>query len=435
MKKMFAILLTLVLVFSVSATARVEATPAATTEPLAITATAVEGTTQATDTTGTAEHQETPDGTLTIENIKQSTWEELLKKIQNITSFEDKYVQCLVEALKEPQTIPIYHDTEYESYCMAGLRLDDIDTNRMIQKCQAVVDLYNASHSLQLEMTYKFYPTSMSFDIKSTNLKDIENPVMEIGQFAVVKEGTVYWETSQDFGSGKHNTVTPSNIYVPQDRIVTVNAVSYLSEDGNINSSFYRTFDQLQQQNPNVQIEIWQKRMVHICTDKTDLGWVYPENLTRYEVADEIEMTPEEFAEEIQAKEGTTIIYVDQSGSMSSFVEQATRAFDKLDKTDRTIIVFAEYNKVISKEQINDYHSEIGGSTNIYGALNTALQYAPKHIIIISDLCDTGGQKLLDVPTVETVEILCPDENYPRDELQYIKDTWKNATVTLSIIK
>lgn len=347
MKKLFAILFSLVLVFS-GFTTRIEAT----TEPVTnVTTTAVEGSTLQ-STVETTEHQVRPDGTLTIENTNQST----------------------------------------------------------------------------------------QVDIKSTNLADLEKPVTEIGQLTVVKQDTTYWETSQNFGTGRNNIVTADNIYVPQDRVVTVNAVSYLDENGNIKSSFYRTFDQLQQQSPNVQVEICQQCMVHICTDTTDLGWVSPENLTRYETTsksdDEIvEVTPEEFAEEIQIKEGTTVIYVDQSGSMNSFVEQATRAFNKLDLTDRTIIVFAENSKVISKEQINDYHSEIGGGTNVYAALNTALQYSPKHVIIISDLCDNFDQELLDIPTLETVDILCPDVNYPSYELEYIKDTWKNATVTLSIIK
>lgn len=264
-----------------------------------------------------------------------------------------------------------------------------------------------------------------------------------IGQVVTVKEGTTYWETS--LGTGRNNMVTANNNYVPQDRVVTLNAVSYLYENGEIESSFYRTFEKLQQKNPNVKIENWKRFMVHICTESTDLGWVYPENLNWYNETSKPdpeeqpvqEITPEQFAEEIQAKEGSTVIYVDQSGSMNSFVEQATRAFDTIDKKEAKIIIFAEKEKLISKEEINEYHWEIGGGTNIYGALNTALQYAPKpkHIVIISDLYDNQGETLVDIPELETVEILCPDVNYPPEELKYIKDTWENANVQLAIIK
>lgn len=219
--------------------------------------------------------------TLTIDVIEELFWEELVNKSQYITSEEDKYVSWLINGINKTQTIPIYHDTCYVKYGMGGIALEKVDYDRLMQKFQRVIDLYNHYHDeeLQLEITPKILnELYMQVDVKSANLEYLENPVTCMGQLAHLELrssiGVVYWESSQNFGSGKHGLATINNAYIPNDLVVTVNGVAYLDDYGNIISSSYGTTQE---------IEIWKKRMIHISANGIDLGWVYPTNLTRAE--------------------------------------------------------------------------------------------------------------------------------------------------------
>ena len=219
--------------------------------------------------------------TLTIDVIEELFWEELVNKSQSITSEEDKYVSWLINGINKTQTIPIYHDTCYVNYGMGGIALEKVDYDRLMQKFQRVIDLYNHYHDedLQLEITPKILnELYMQVDVKSANLEYLENPVTCMGQLAHLELrssiGVVYWESSQNFGSGKHGLATINNAYIPNDLVVTVNGVAYLDDYGNIISSSYGTTQE---------IEIWKKRMIHISANAIDLGWVYPTNLTRAE--------------------------------------------------------------------------------------------------------------------------------------------------------
>lgn len=83
----------------------------------------------------------------------------------------------------------------------------------------------------------------MQIDVNPTNLNYLENSVTCVGQVAHLELknsiGVVYWESSQNFDSGKHCMASINNAYIPNDLTVTVNGV--------------------------------------------DLGWVYPTSLTRVE--------------------------------------------------------------------------------------------------------------------------------------------------------
>lgn len=94
-----------------------------------------------------------------------------------------------------------------------------------------------------------------------------ENSVTYIGQLAHIELGTIYWESSQNFGSGKSGVVSSKNIYIPDSCLVTVNGVAYLDDNGNIISSSYGTTQK---------IEFRRKHMLHICANGIDLGWVCP---------------------------------------------------------------------------------------------------------------------------------------------------------------
>lgn len=215
--------------------------------------------------------------TLTIEVISELFWDELVDKSHSITSEEDRCVSWLINAVDEPQTIPAYPDETYISYSQGGIPLNNIEYDRLMQKFYCVIELYNHYHNLQLELTPKILnELYMQIDVKSTNLRYLENPVTQIGQLAHIdlrNGGSIrYWESSQNFGSGKSGMASLNNPYLSNDLIVTVNGVAYLDDDGNIISSSYGGSDE---------INFWEKRMLHISANGIDLGWVYPTDLTR----------------------------------------------------------------------------------------------------------------------------------------------------------
>lgn len=217
--------------------------------------------------------------TLTIDVIEELFWEELVNNSKSITSEEDKYVSWLINGINKTQTIPAYHDTCYVKYGLVGISLKKVDYNRLMHKFQIVIDLYNHYNDLQLEITPKILnELYMQVDVNSTNLEYLENPVTRVGQLAHLElrssVGVIYWESSQNFGSGKDGLATINNAYIPNDLVVTVNGVAYLDDYGNIISSSYGTTQE---------IDIWKKRMIHISANGIDLGWVYPTNLTRAE--------------------------------------------------------------------------------------------------------------------------------------------------------
>ena len=218
---------------------------------------------------------------LTSEWFAELFLEESANKSQSITSEEDKYVSELSNGINKTQTMPAYHDTCYVRYIIGGIALEKVDYDRLMQKFQRVIDRYNQYHDedLQLEITPKILNEhNMQVEVNSANLKYLGNPVTCMGQLAHLELrssiGVVYWESSQNFGSGKHGLATINNAYIPNDLVVTVNGVAYLDDYGNIISSFYGTTQR---------IEIWKKRMIHISANGIDLGWVYPTNLTRAE--------------------------------------------------------------------------------------------------------------------------------------------------------
>lgn len=256
----------------------------------------------------------------------------------------------------------------------------------------------------------------------------------------VVKENAVYWETSEDGGSGRNNIVNDENPYISEDRTVTINGYSFLDSNGNIiDSKFVLNITN------NIKIPTAPKgtvmTMLHIHSENYRLGWTDEANLTPADirVPDEpqnIEQpqkkTAEEFADSINQKEGKTLILVDQSGSMNDFIEESTRAFNSLDLTDVEIMVFAEKQKKISADEINDFHPSIGGGTDIYSAMNKADGY--ENIVLISDLADNHNTELFSFSTVKTLEIMCPDEYYPEEDLNKIKTIWSNVDISIYII-
>ena len=203
---------------------------------------------------------------LTIEVIENSFWEELEScKYPQITK-EDEYLIWLIEEIREPHVIPAFGDLNVISARIREIKEDEVDIDRLLYKCQRIVDLYNFTHDLQLKIEKKkFTPLKSEILIQSEIPDYIKYLVTMTGQLAHVKADTVYWECAQNFGSGISGVIE-------ETRVVQVNGVAYLDENGEVISSYYGTTPQ--------QIEKTAERMLHICIGDTDLGWVYPTQLT-----------------------------------------------------------------------------------------------------------------------------------------------------------
>ena len=202
---------------------------------------------------------------LTIEVIENSFWDKLESFNYPVKTKEDEYLTWLIDGIREPtNTIPAFGDLPYISLGIGGFREEEIDFERFIYKCQRIIDLYNHTHDLQLMMKASITCSEMlQIDVQSKKPDFIENMVILTGQLAHVKE-TMYWESAQNYGSGKNG--------VTETRVVQVNGAAYLDENGEVQSSYYGKTPK--------QIEMWAPRMLHICTEDTDLGWVYPTQLT-----------------------------------------------------------------------------------------------------------------------------------------------------------
>ena len=279
MKKLFAIALGMALMFS-SFTARAE------TISLDIQTRSPEPRFSLTDS---IETKEVEDGKLTLELIQQmSSWEELVNTTlpisdiswNNIENKEDFYCVMLIESINKRMTVPVYHDEEYISCGLGGISLKKIDYTRLMQKYQEIIDIYNASNNLQVVWETKILNEDyMQVNIKSTNVIDIEHPVTQVGQKAILKNRAIYWESAFNDGSGKYGVATDTNHYIPEDYIVTVNGFAYYSDENRttISESYYAPYDELGEK--ECDIKLWEFRMVHICTETTDLGWVYAEDV------------------------------------------------------------------------------------------------------------------------------------------------------------
>lgn len=265
-----------------------------------------------------------------------------------------------------------------------------------------------------------------------------------------ITEGTVYWETSENGGSGNFNSVYKDNPYITEDRGVIVNGYSYLDKEGNIIDSFYDsslTDDIKLPKGP----EGAEKVMLHVHSKTNRLGWVDGGNVLFDLVTpepsivkeqdsikdlepeiDDNKKTPEEFVDSINKKEGKTLVLVDKSQSMSDFIDQSTSAFNSLDSTNITVMVFASGTVEVAPEDVNSYPAN-GSSTNIYGALNQAKDIY-ENVVLISDLGHNEiFSRLKKNDTVKTVEIMCPEE--VTDSIsEKIEKKWSNATIEITTI-
>lgn len=226
-----------------------------------------------------------PDGRLTLEVLHQmESWEELYNAVHPISedvlatieSNEDYYCVLLIEEINQRKTIPYSHDEEYVSSFL-DIDLNKIELNRFIPKVAEIISVYNNSNDLHL--VWEHWPLNKDYmQIYVDSVNALTRPATKVGQKVFLKDRTVFWESAQYDGSGKHSKLA-DNSFVPEDCIVTVNGYAYYENATRlaIKDSYYDPFCELNNQEPEILRK--QPRMYHVCTEDTDLGWVHVEDI------------------------------------------------------------------------------------------------------------------------------------------------------------
>lgn len=274
----------------------------------------------------------------------------------------------------------------------------------------------------------------------------------------VIKEGTVYYETSYQFGSGRHGTVTERNEYITIPCYAGINGYSFLDENGNVLKSDYiesendisipeapkgavRLFKHFKSTSyRNGWVDAGQVLSNELITDKES----EKEPSTESQQAEERpeEQNPEEIVESIKNQienqnEKTTIV-IDFSGSMSDNQSEVVSLLETLDFNENTkIIVFARRYKEISKEQLEsrDFYVDSSG-TYMIEALNKAIKLGTEHLIIISDLQTHERRiKIEKSDTLKSVVVYDPDDGDEDYIVDKFKEVWDKAEVSRVRIK
>ena len=211
--------------------------------------------------------EEKDESYFTVELIENSSWDDLeQEEHNNRNTKEDVLVLHLISGISHQKQISAYPDFYYVSYGIGGIQDEEVNTDRLFYKFELIIELYNQTHDVQLTMEKLNYPNhSKGVMIQSEKPDYIKYMVHLTGSLAHVKPDTKYWESAQNFGAGKNGKISDA-------MTVKVNGVAYLNEYGEIIHNFYGN-------NPH-RIKTMAPRMLHICTGDTDLGWVYPTQLT-----------------------------------------------------------------------------------------------------------------------------------------------------------
>lgn len=229
-----------------------------------------------------------PDGKLTLELLQQmESWEDLYNSVhpisddvlKKIESKEDYYCVLLIEGINQKKTIPYYNNLEYVSISLEDIKFKDIDNKRFLMKIDRIINIYNDFNNLHLVWEHWILNKDyMMIRIDSVNA--LTRPATQVGQKVYLKDYTVFWESAQYDGSGKHAKLT-GNASVPKDCIVTVNGYAYFENATRliIQESYYTPFSELSVQEPEISHR--RPRMYHVCTENTDLGWVHAEDIIR----------------------------------------------------------------------------------------------------------------------------------------------------------
>jgi len=177
------------------------------------------------------------------------------------TNYKEKVQSILNELEYAKKVAGEAYPNEYYIHTGCGLHVESCE--EFISELREAVEEYNRCHEQQIEVYIDITGNDwVSVDFTTENLYYIEHTPIDIGKVCYVREGKWnYWESSENFGSGRHGTVEGGDA-------VIVTKVAYLDEDGNIISSCF---------NDSEEIRVEELRMLHICSiEGDDLGWIWP---------------------------------------------------------------------------------------------------------------------------------------------------------------
>lgn len=113
--------------------------------------------------------------------------------------------------------------------------------------------------------------------------------------YITIEDGATYYESSEEFGSGRYAFVGSSNPYTPQPCIAYIDGYSFLDYKGNIITSYYS------QSEKNIIIpdipENCVKTFVHFKTDQYRNGWT---DIGNVNVNEPISSSVEKLVEDIE---------------------------------------------------------------------------------------------------------------------------------------
>lgn len=273
----------------------------------------------------------------------------------------------------------------------------------------------------------------------------------------IIEDGSIYYESSYGFGSGRHAVVCLDNPYTTTPCYAGINGYSYLDQNG---CSILSDYDESA---TNIQIppapEGAVKLFKHFKTLHHRNGWVDSDKVititTMAEEVDKEKSTPtpapvsplpekqdsKQLANMIQSYEGMKVVIVDRSSSMDDFANQATKEFRKLeiDESNTKVYVFGRYFKEIKPKDIADdsnrdvrKHEE--KFDHLAAVINDAAKYNPKHIILLTDL-GVYDEKFTHQSNLETIDLLVPFDwtttTFTKERVQYIKNSFDGVTINI----
>lgn len=199
--------------------------------------------------------------TFTIEHLTHSTWDSLSQEVfeGTVNSNEDELVINSVLSLLNPQV-----DQDMQYYHFGFAVADNYD--RLMAKSIAISLLFDSQNTQDDLDVVPWVTEDGSIFFSSFNTGLIDSPVKELGQYAIVAPGSIYWEDSQKHGHGSHGVISQNNPYLLASHLVMVDGLSYLDETGNIESFSFED---------GLEVDTTKSPMLHIISPKGyDLGWI-----------------------------------------------------------------------------------------------------------------------------------------------------------------
>ncbi|MCL2383030.1 MAG: hypothetical protein FWC79_02485 [Oscillospiraceae bacterium] len=262
----------------------------------------------------------------------------------------------------------------------------------------------------------------------------------------LIADGTTYYETASGFGSGRRAIVNGMNPYTSDPAYVAINGFAFLCKNGNLLLHDYdeSVISIYVPPAPEEAVRLF----LHFRGQTFRNGWVdslyVTPRVTEVEEPEEPEVeepvvieeeaTVEDFAFITKEAEEPALMILDISPSMNrnNFVMNTVEFWDSIDFTDRTIWVFNHQIREIQPEEVG--RQRFSGRTDVHGVLNRAVaDETLETIILISDMEDTVGNRLVESDRSIRVVIFVPWANYDTRSVDLLRQRWPNATIEIYI--